>query len=155
MDRTVFLDGDFLREEDARIPVMDRGFLFADGVYEVTAVLDGALLDAAAHLARLDRSLREIGIPNPHPAEGWMRVQRELVRRNALDQGVVYIQVTRGVAERDFAPPADLSPTVVIFTQAKRIADAPLRERGAARGAPPGRRGRCRTPSCPASRARP
>ncbi len=132
MDRIVFLNGDFLREEDARIPVMDRGFLFADGIYEVTAVLDGALVDAAAHLARLDRSLGEIRIPNPHPPEDWTRFQRELVRRNALDQGVVYIQVTRGVAERDFAHTADLSPTVVIFTQAKRIVDAPLHGRGAA-----------------------
>ena len=132
MDRTVFLNGDFLREQDARVPVMDRGFLFADGIYEVTAVLDGALIDGAAHLARLDRSLGEIRIPNPHPPEDWTRFQRELVRRNALDQGVVYIQVTRGVAERDFAHPGDLSPTVVIFTQAKRIVDAPLRERGAA-----------------------
>lgn len=132
MTRTVFLNGVFLAFEDARLPVMDRGFLFADGIYEVSAVVDGALVDNDNHLARLNRSLREIGIADPYPPAQWAGHQRELVRRNALTEGVVYIQVTRGVAERDFAFPAATPPTVVMFTQVKRIIDAPLAHTGAA-----------------------
>ena len=111
---------------------MDRGFLFADGVYEVSAVLDGGLVDNGNHLARLDRSLREIRIPNPYSDAEWMARQTELLRRNRLEEGVAYLQVTRGAAERDFAFPADASPTVVMFTQAKRIVDSPLAASGAA-----------------------
>lgn len=132
MTRTVFLNGAYLAFEDARLPVMDRGFLFADGIYEVSAVLEGALVDNDNHLARLDRSLREIGIANPHPAARWAEFQTELIRRNALAEGIVYIQVTRGAAERDFAFPAATHPTVVMFTQVKRIVDAPLARTGAA-----------------------
>ncbi len=131
MDRTLFLDGRFVPEEDARVSVMDRGFLFADGIYEVSAVLDGGLVDNDAHLRRLDRSLAAIDIPNPYPAETWVRHQRELIRRNALREGLVYIQVTRGVAERDFVGPEGLAPTVVMFAQIKRILDMPLAARGA------------------------
>lgn len=131
--RIVYLNGDFLPFEEARVPIMDRGFLFADGIYEVSAVLDGRLVDNAAHLARLDRSLSEIGIRNPHDAAAWERLQTELVARNGLSEGLVYMQVTRGVAERDFAfPPADTPPTVVMFTQAKTVSANPLAERGAA-----------------------
>ncbi|RYC29811.1 D-amino-acid transaminase [Lichenibacterium minor] len=131
MDRIIHLDGAFVPAADARVSVMDRGFLFADGIYEVSAVLDGRLVDNDAHLARLDRSLEAIGIPNPHTPADWARLQLELVRRNGLVEGVVYIQVTRGAAERDFAPAPDLAPTVVMFTQAKTIVDAPVQARGA------------------------
>jgi D-alanine transaminase len=132
MDRTIFLDGAFVLAADARISVMDRGFLFADGIYEVSAVLDGWLVDNDAHLARLDRSLVAIGIANPHKAADWTRLQMELVRRNGLREGTVYIQVTRGVAERDFGYGPDLVPTVVMFTQPKTIVDAPVQAEGAA-----------------------
>ncbi|WP_029030363.1 D-amino-acid transaminase [Salinarimonas rosea] len=133
MSRTVFLNGDFVPYEEARIPVMDRGFLFADGIYEVAALVDGKLVDALAHLARLDRSLREIEIANPYAAEEWMRLMQELAHRNDLAEGLVYIEVTRGVAERDFAfPPEGTTPTVVMFTQAKRILGAPAAETGVA-----------------------
>ena len=131
MDRIIYLDGAFVPAADARVSVMDRGFLFADGIYEVSAVLDGRLVDNDAHLARLDRSLEAIGIANPHTAAEWARLQAELVRRNGLAEGVVYIQVTRGAAERDFAYAPDLVPTVVMFTQAKAIVDAPVQGRGA------------------------
>ena len=104
---------------------MDRGFLFGDGIYEVSAVIDGQLIDNAAHLARLDRSLDAISIPNPHSASMWTELQRELIARNGLREGLVYIEVTRGVAERDFLSPADLEPTVVMFTQAKSVLDNP------------------------------
>ena len=130
--RTVYLNGEFVPFEEARVPIMDRGFLFADGIYEVSAVLDGRLVDNAAHLARLDRSLKEIGIANPHSAAEWERLQTELAQRNGLTEGVVYMQVTRGAMERDFAfPPAGTRPTVVMFTQGKTIAASKLAETGA------------------------
>jgi D-alanine transaminase len=132
MSRIVFVNGDFLPYEDAKIPIMDRGFLFADGIYEVSAVLNGALVDHEAHLARLDRSLREIRIPNPYDLAEWTRLCQDLVRRNGLAEGLVYMQVTRGVAERDFAFPKDASPTVVMFTQPKNIARSPQAETGVA-----------------------
>ena len=132
MTRTAYLNGTFLPLDEARVPVTDRGFLFADGIYEVSAVLNGRLVDNAAHLARLDRSLAEIGIRNPHTAEEWERLETELVARNGLAEGLVYIQVTRGVAERDFAyPKGDVAPTVAMFTQAKSILTNPLAETGA------------------------
>jgi D-alanine transaminase len=132
MSRTVYLNGSFVPFEEARIPIMDRGFLFADGIYEVSAVLDGRLVDNEAHLARLDRSLGEIGIRNPYPTAEWIRLETELVARNDLQEGLVYMQVTRGVAERDFAfPPADTPPSVVMFTQTKSIRGNPLAETGA------------------------
>ena len=119
--RIVFLNGAFLPIEAARIPVMDRGFLFGDGIYEVTAVVDGRFLDNDGHLARLDRSLAAIEIPNPYPAAEWVRLQNELVARNDLKEGLIYIEVTRGVWERDFVSPDTLAPTVVMFTQEKAI----------------------------------
>lgn len=132
MTRTAYLNGAFLPLDEARLPVMDRGFLFADGIYEVAAVLHGRLVDNAAHLARLDRSLSEIGIRNPHTAEAWERLETELVARNGVREGLVYIQVTRGVAERDFSfPKGDVAPTVVMFTQEKAIVNNPLAESGA------------------------
>ena len=132
MSRIVFVNGSFVPYEDATIPIMDRGFLFADGIYEVSAVLGGTLVDLEAHLARLDRSLREIRIPNPYDAAEWTRLCQELVRRNGLVEGLVYMQVTRGVAERDFAFPRDAAPTVVMFTQPKNIARSPQAETGVA-----------------------
>ena len=126
MDRIVFLNGAFVPAAEARIPVMDRGFLFADGIYEVSAVLEGSLVDNAAHLARLDRSLEAIGIANPYGVAQWTRLQDELVGRNTLTEGVVYLQVTRGVAERDFHYAASLAPTTVMFTQARPIVASPL-----------------------------
>lgn len=132
MTRTAYLNGRFLPLDEARVPVMDRGFLFADGIYEVAAVLHGRLVDNAAHLARLDRSLSEIGIRNPHSAQEWERLETELVEKNGVREGLVYIQVTRGVAERDFSfPKGDVPATVVMFTQEKSIVANPLAESGA------------------------
>lgn len=131
MSRTAYVNGAFLPLEEAKIPVMDRGFLFADGIYEVAAVLGGRLVDNEAHLARLDRSLSEIRIANPHTAEEWTRLEEELVRRNGVEEGLVYMEVTRGVAERDFAFPKAATPTVVMFTQTKSITNDPKAEAGA------------------------
>ncbi|MCW6507120.1 D-amino-acid transaminase [Lichenifustis flavocetrariae] len=132
MDRIVFLNGSFIPYDEARIPIMDRGFLFADAIYEVSAVLDGELVDNEAHLSRLDRSLTEIGIASPYSHAEWVVRQVELVRRNRLVEGIVYIQVTRGVAERDFGFADAMSPTVVMFTQVKTILESRLAVAGAA-----------------------
>jgi len=130
--RIVYLNGDFLPFAEARVPIMDRGFLFADGIYEVSAILDGRLVDNEAHLARLDRSLGEIDIANPHTLGEWVALQTELVARNGVAEGLVYMQVTRGVFERDFAyPPAGTRPTVMMFTQEKTVAANPLAAKGA------------------------
>jgi D-alanine transaminase len=123
MTRIVYLNGEFVPFEQAKIPIMDRGFLFGDGIYEVTAVFDGKLLDNIPHLARLERSLKEIAIANPLSDADWTRLQTELVRRNNLADGVIYIEVTRGVYERDFVCPEGIPPTVVMFTQAKELRD--------------------------------
>jgi D-alanine transaminase len=132
MSRIVFINGSFLPFEEAKIPIMDRGFLFADGIYEVSAVLNSRLVDNDAHLARLERSLKEIRIPNPYTAAEWTLLEEELVRRNGLVEGTVYMEVTRGVAEREFAFPADAKPTVVMFTQVKNISRSPAAEVGVA-----------------------
>lgn len=132
MSRVVFLNGSFLPIEEAKVPIMDRGFLFADGVYEGVGVLDGRLIDNEPHLERLERSLCEIRIDNPHSRPEWARLEEELVRRNGLDEGFLYLQVTRGVAERDFLFPKDVAPTVMMFTQAKAIRNAPAAETGIA-----------------------
>jgi len=132
MSRIVFLNGSFLPIEEAKVPFMDRGFLFGDGVYEGIGVLDGRLVDNEAHLERLERSLREVRIPNPYSREEWTRIEEELVRRNGMTEGFVYFQVTRGVAERDFFFPQDAQPTVAMFTQAKAIAHTPAAENGIA-----------------------
>ena len=132
MARIVYLNGDFVPLEKAMVPVMDRGFLFGDGIYEVTAVLGGRLIDNIPHLARLERSLKEIAIANPYSDAEWTRRQTELVRRNALTDGLIYIEVTRGVFERDFVCPEDVKPTVVMFTQAKELRDPPAARTGVA-----------------------
>ncbi|QFU17386.1 D-amino-acid transaminase [Microvirga thermotolerans] len=140
MSRIVFLNGSFLPPEEAKVPIMDRGFLFSDGVYEGVGVIDGRLVDNEAHLERLERSLREIRIDNPYSRSEWTRLEQELVRRNGMTEGFLYLQVTRGVAERDFFFPQGVAPTVTMFTQAKAIADTPAARDGIAVVTVPDRR---------------
>ena len=130
MTRIVYVDGQFVPENEARVSVFDRGFLFGDGVYEVSAVLGGGLVDNAGHLARLERSLGELGIVSPATPDEIARAQKELVARNHLDEGIVYLQITRGPADRDFAYPAEPKPTLVMFTQKKALVDNALAARG-------------------------
>jgi D-alanine transaminase len=124
MSRIVHVNGAWLPEEEATISVFDRGFLFADGVYEVTSVLDGRLVDFDGHLRRLHRSLGELEIPAPVADDALLAIHRELVARNGLAEGMVYLQVTRGAADRDFVWPAEPAPSLVLFTQARPLVDA-------------------------------
>lgn len=120
MTRTVYLDGEYLPETEAKVSIFDRGFLMADGVYEVTSVLDGKLIDFAGHMERLKRSLNELSMKNPLSDDDWLAVHRRLVADNAITEGMVYLQVTRGnPGDRDFAYPENCEPTVVLFTQSK------------------------------------
>lgn len=128
-----YVNGTFLPLAEATVSVLDRGFLFADGIYEVAAVLEGRLVDSAAHLARLERSCREIGLALPLSLEAIEAVQRDLVKRNALTEGLVYLQVTRGAdGGRDFLSPAGLAPTLVLFATPKGIVASPAAKRGIA-----------------------
>jgi len=121
MSRTVYVNGSYLPEEDATVSIFDRGFLFADAVYEVTAVLDGKLVDYAGHAARLERSLKELQMDMPVTADELLEIHRELVARNDLNEGAIYLQITRGAADRDFIFPKDAKQTLVMFTQEKNI----------------------------------
>ena len=132
MSRIVYVNGRFVPESEASVSIFDRGFLFADGVYEVAAVLDRGLVDNAAHLARLERSLGALGMVSPVTPEEIVRVQKALIARNGLDEGLIYLQITRGPAERDFAWPAEPKPTLVMFTQKKPIIANPLVTHGLA-----------------------
>jgi D-amino acid aminotransferase len=130
MTRIVYLNGDWLAEADAKVSIFDRGYLFADAIYEVTAVLDGKLLDYAGHAARLKRSLGEIGISCPLSDEDMLAVHREIVERNGLREGLIYLQLSRGVADRDFLFEEDMQPTLSLFTQAKSVIDNPKARTG-------------------------
>ena len=126
MTRIVCVNGNYVPAEEAKVSIFDRGFLFADGVYEVTSVIDGRLVDFAPHADRLDRSLGELKMAWPVSREALREVHEELVRRNGVDQGMVYMQVTRGVAEREFTYPPSSTPTsLVAFTQARELVDNP------------------------------
>ncbi|MFN3606398.1 MAG: D-amino-acid transaminase [Cypionkella sp.] len=133
MSSTVYVNGAYLPEEQATVSIFDRGFLMADGVYEVTSVLDGKLIDFAGHAARLKRSWSELDMDAPCDDDALLEIHRELVRLNSIDEGMIYLQVTRGnPGDRDFAyPPAGTAPTLVLFTQNKPgLANAPAAKTG-------------------------
>ncbi|MCF8484345.1 MAG: D-amino-acid transaminase [Rhodobacteraceae bacterium] len=133
MTRTVYVNGQYLPEHEATVSIFDRGFLMSDGVYEVTSVLDGKLIDFDGHCVRLSRSLSELEMAAPCSNETLLEIHRELVRLNDITDGMIYLQVTRGnPGDRDFAYPAeDTPPTLVLFTQSKPgLADAPVAKVG-------------------------
>jgi D-alanine transaminase len=133
LEQIVYVDGSFVPVADAKVSVFDRGFLFADGIYEVSAVLDGKLIDNDSHLARLERSVGEIALNLPETLPRIVEIQKELVARNSLVDGIVYLQVTRGaVIPRDFAFPKQAKPTLVMFTSAKDIVNAASAKTGIA-----------------------
>ena len=130
MSRIFYVNGDFVAEQDAKISVLDRGFLFADGVYEVSTVLAGRLIDNLAHLRRLARSLSELSMAAPCSDADIIAAQEKLLELNAVKEGLLYLQVSRGVADRDFAYPKSPSSSLVMFTQAKSLINNPLADTG-------------------------
>ncbi len=121
MSRLVYCNGDYCSEEEAKVSIFDRGLLFADGVYEVVGVLEGKLLDFERHMARLDRSLGELSMENPLSRDELLEIHRRLVAENGLTEGLVYLQITRGAADRDFVWEEGMTPTVFLFTQEKPL----------------------------------
>ena len=133
MDQIAYVNGSFVPLAEAKVSVLDRGFLFADGIYEVSAVLDGKLVDNASHLARLERSVGEIALALPETLDRIREIQKELIARNQVENGLVYLQVTRGAdAGRDFAFPKGVKPTLILFTSVKDIVNAPSAKSGIA-----------------------
>ncbi|QOL82391.1 D-amino-acid transaminase [Pseudooceanicola spongiae] len=134
MSRIVYVNGEYLPEEDAKISIFDRGFLMADGVYEVTSILDGKLIDFPGHAKRLERSLGELDMANPVTMDELLAIHRALVAKNDIVEGLVYLQITRGApGDRDFAfpDPAETPSTIVLFTQNKPgLADSPAAKKG-------------------------
>lgn len=134
MTRTVYVNGDFLPEHEAKVSIFDRAFLMADGVYEVTSVLDGKLIDFDGHAKRLQRSLDELEMRSPVTAEELLQIHRVLVEKNGIVDGLVYLQITRGAPDdRDFVfpDPETTTPTIVLFTQNKPgLAESPAAKKG-------------------------
>jgi len=131
LEQIAYVNGSFVPIADAKVSILDRGFLFADGIYEVAAVLDGRLVDNASHLARLKRSVGEISLALPETLDRIAEIQKELVARNDLVNGMVYLEVTRGADQgRDFAFPSGIKPTLIMFTTVKDIVNAPSAKTG-------------------------
>jgi D-alanine transaminase len=130
MSRIAYVNGRYLAHRAAQVHVEDRGFQFADAVYEVVAVKDGVFVDEALHLARLHRSLDGLRIAPPMGDSAMKLVLREVVRRNGVGEGIVYLQVSRGTAARDFPFPPGARPTLVVTARRKRLSDPRLLENG-------------------------
>ena len=131
MSDIAYVNGVYLPLAEARVSILDRGFLFADGVYEVAAVIGGRLIDNDAHLSRLENSLRELRIESPLSIRAIADIEAELVARNGLTEGLVYLQITRGAAgDRDFGFPGGTTPTVIAFATKKNILASPAAESG-------------------------
>ena len=129
MNRIVYVNGEYVPEAEAKVSVFDRGFLFADGVYEVTPVVNGKLVDYYPLMERLDRSLKELKMAWPCNIVEMTAMHHELIKRNNLTEGIIYMQVTRGVADRMFNFPKDIISSLVAFPQVMKLVDIPMRAR--------------------------
>jgi len=125
MSRIVYVNGEYVPEEDAKISVFDRGFLFADAVYEVSSVINGKLIDNEGHMGRLKRSMDELEMPHPATSEEIETIQKTLIDKNDVVEGLVYLQVSRGSQDRDFVYPENTKPSLVMFTQKKNLLESP------------------------------
>jgi D-alanine transaminase len=126
MGRLVYINGKFVKEEEAYISIFDRGFLFSDAIYEVTAVIDKKLVSWEGHLNRLRYSLSELNIKFSYSDEELFSIHKKLIVQNKINEGLVYLQISRGKAERDFAfPKPEVEPTIVLFTQIKNLINNP------------------------------
>ena len=131
MKKQVYVNGQYFDKNDAVVSVFDRGFLFADSVYEVTAVINGLLVDWNAHFSRLKNSLKEINLSLDIQEKEIFSIQKNLIDNNKIKEGLVYIQVTRGIGERDFNfSETQFKPTIVIFTQEKKILNTNRAKKG-------------------------
>ena len=129
--RQVYINGDFKKEDEAKVSVFDRGLLFSDSLYEVTTVIDGKLIDFNNHMKRLDRSMTELKFKKLLNHLDILIFHRKLIELNNLKEGMIYLQVTRGVADRSFDMPKDkIEPTVLAFTQEKKIIDSESAKNG-------------------------
>jgi D-alanine transaminase len=131
-DPLVYLNGAMTPLSEAKISVLDRGFIFGDGIYEVIPVYGRKMFRADQHLARLFRSLDAIGINNPHSKEEWLALIAKVMDAHEADDQMVYLQITRGVAKRAHAYPKDVTPTVFIMTNPIVMPSAEAREHGVA-----------------------
>ena len=123
--RQVYVNGEFKTEDQAKISVFDRGLLFSDSLYEVTTVINGKLIDFNNHMKRLDRSMKELNFKKLLNHKEILVFHRKLIELNNLQEGMIYLQVTRGVADRSFdMPKNEIEPTVFAFTQEKKIIDS-------------------------------
>jgi D-alanine transaminase len=129
-NRTVYVNGEYLPEDRACVSVFDRGYLFADGVYEVTAVVAGHMVDFLPHMQRLERSLAAIDLAFDVSVDEISNMHANLIEKNSLNEGVVYMQVTRGVADRDFRYPGNCTPSHIAFTKQANLLVNPLAENG-------------------------
>jgi D-alanine transaminase len=143
MSRVAYVDGQYLPHRFAAVHIEDRGYQFADGVYEVMAVIGGHLVDEGPHLARLARSLAGLRIAPPLSDPALKIVIREVVRRNRVDDGIVYLQITRGVAPRDHAFPKAARPVLTVTSRSRRSADPRVAAAGVAVITLPDLRWRC------------
>jgi D-alanine transaminase len=125
MSRIAYVNGSFVAEAEAKVSIFDRGFLFADGVYEVTPIVNGKLVDYDAHMERLDRSLNELRMAWPCSKDAMKTMHLELIKRNKLHEGIIYMQVTRGVADRMFNFPKEITSSLVAFPQVMSLVDNP------------------------------
>jgi D-alanine transaminase len=131
-EQIVYLNGQFLAVTQAKVSVLDRGFVYGDGVYEVVPLYARRPFRIAEHLARLDHSLAGIRLANPHTRDEWQRLIGELAQRQPFDDQSVYLQVTRGVAKRDHAFPAGVSPTVFMMSNPLVLPSSTQVEQGVA-----------------------
>jgi D-alanine transaminase len=131
-DPIVYLNGEMTPLSEARVPVLDRGFIFGDGIYDVVPVYGKKGFRAQEHVSRLFRSMEMIGIPNPHTREQWFALIDQVIDANGLEDQLVYIQVTRGVAKRAHAFPKEVVPTVFIMTNPLVLPSEAVRTAGVA-----------------------
>ena len=130
MSSIVFLNGDFCKEEDAKVSIFDRGYLFGDGIYEVVPVINGKVIDKEPFFERFDGSLSKIGLVAPFGKAEIMTILDTLIAKNDLVEGGIYMQVTRGVAPREFYFPENTPTTFMAFTFKKEVINHPLAEKG-------------------------
>ena len=123
-DRIVYVNGEFLNKSEAKISIFDRSFLFADAVYEVTTVIDGKILEWKGHYKRLLRSLNELEIKISFSENELINIHREIIKKNSLNEGIIYLQISRGIADRDFEYPKNSIPSIVLFTQIKSLSES-------------------------------